>query len=374
VENASNEVVMGAERELCEFNLLVNLQNHSNLSLKELDDALKRNYGKMGIFREQKMLKSAKTNVDDLLARVSHQLHEQKIHKIHAAMEALVYGAEKVFTTILRQFQVRLNRARRVATSWSDVDRQKAIERLEQEIHHVRPANLNGFDKVFKFHVRQLSQEVGTKATGPRTKFAKALALMTTATKEAAQGVATMTAYKRLQFQIRRSNAATEATSWSLADMERVTAQLEREIYGIILNEQKRFKKEFSIRLIEFEPWWASIGIQALRRAIEQGVIHFGHPKMHLVNPISESICPMGSGDNFTTDISAQLQITNVKDAYRCNNKVNYIRQMPRHNERCTGLDYMEETLSYLALQGWYDIDCAKVFNLLSATNKQWST
>jgi hypothetical protein len=43
---------------------------------------------------------------------------------------------------------------------------------------------------------------------------------------------------------------------------------------------------------------------------------------------------------------------------------------MLKHNDWCTGLDYMEETLSYLALQGWYDIDSAKVFNLLSATEK----
>jgi hypothetical protein len=29
----------------------------------------------------------------------------------------------------------------------------------------------------------------------------------------------------------------------------------------------------------------------------------------------------------------------------------------------------MEETLSYLALEGWSDVDCAKVFNLLSTTD-----
>jgi hypothetical protein len=34
----------------------------------------------------------------------------------------------------------------------------------------------------------------------------------------------------------------------------------------------------------------------------------------------------------------------------------------------------MEETLSYLALQGWYDIDSAKVFNLLSAADKRRNT
>jgi len=34
----------------------------------------------------------------------------------------------------------------------------------------------------------------------------------------------------------------------------------------------------------------------------------------------------------------------------------------------------MEETLSYLALEGWYGVDSAKVLNLLSATNKWRST
>jgi hypothetical protein len=72
--------------------------------------------------------------------------------------------------------------------------------------------------------------------------------------------------------------------TWSLADMERVTNQLEREIYGITLNAQKWFKMEFSSRLIEFETWCETIGIQALRRTIGQRVIHFGYPQMHIVS------------------------------------------------------------------------------------------
>jgi len=39
---------------------------------------------------------------------------------------------------------------------------------------------------------------------------------------------------------------------------------------------------------------------------------------------------------------------------------------MLNHNDRCTGLDYMEETLSYLAIQGWYDI----VTGVLSPNNQ----
>jgi len=43
---------------------------------------------------------------------------------------------------------------------------------------------------------------------------------------------------------------------------------------------------------------------------------------------------------------------------------------MLKHNDLCTGLDYMEETLSYLALKGRYNINAGKLFNLLSATDK----
>jgi len=40
-ETASDEMVMGAVRALCEFSLLVSQQNHSDLSLAALDYALK---------------------------------------------------------------------------------------------------------------------------------------------------------------------------------------------------------------------------------------------------------------------------------------------------------------------------------------------
>ena len=79
----------------------------------------------------------------------------------------------------------------------------------------------------------------------------------------------------------------------------------------------------------------------------------------------------MGCGDNFTTNISEWLYIINVEVAYRSTKKDNYIEQMLKNNNWFTDLDYMEETLSHLAIQGWYNIDSAKLFNLLSATDKQ---
>jgi len=159
-------MVIGAVRALWESSLLVSQQHHSDLSLKALGDALKQFYMMQAIFREQKISKSAKAKVDDLLAMESDLLHEHNIHKILAAMEAVVDGAEKVSTTKGRQFQVRLNRTQQAATPWSDADCQKAIQRLEREIHQVTPAQRKLCVKLFECHEREPLQEVGTKATG----------------------------------------------------------------------------------------------------------------------------------------------------------------------------------------------------------------
>jgi len=71
------------------------------------------------------MSKSAKARVGDVLAKESHQLREQKIHKIPASMEALVFRAEMVSPTERRQCQVRRITAWRAETTWSDRVRQK---------------------------------------------------------------------------------------------------------------------------------------------------------------------------------------------------------------------------------------------------------
>jgi len=68
---------MGVVRALCQFSLLVSQENHSQLSLAALDDALKWVYKKKSAFQEQKMSKSAKAKVDELLARESDHLWEQ---------------------------------------------------------------------------------------------------------------------------------------------------------------------------------------------------------------------------------------------------------------------------------------------------------
>jgi len=156
--------------------------------------------------------------------------------------------------------------------------------------------------------------------------------------------------------------------------MKCVTNQLEGEIYDIISNKQKPFKKEFSIRWIKFEAWWETLITQAVQETIEQHVMNLRYPKMNLVSDILESIRRMDSSNYFTADISEWLHIANIQGAYQSSNKVNYIQLIIKHNDQCTRLDYIEETLSYLALQGWYDIDSAKIFNILPTTDKQQSS
>jgi hypothetical protein len=80
-------------------------------------------------------------------------------------MEALVYGAWKVSTTTLRQFQVRRNRAHQAATTCSDIDGQKATVWLQCKIHQVTPAKRELVDKLFQRYQQQLFKEVVTRST-----------------------------------------------------------------------------------------------------------------------------------------------------------------------------------------------------------------
>jgi len=92
-------MVMGELRALCWFSLLVSQQNHSDLLFKALDDALKPFYQNNGNLQEQRITMSANANVHGLLAMESHELRKEKIYKMNTAMDALVYGAQKISTT-----------------------------------------------------------------------------------------------------------------------------------------------------------------------------------------------------------------------------------------------------------------------------------
>jgi len=89
---------------------------------------------------------------------------------------------------------------------------------------------------------------------------------------------------------------------------------------------------------------------------------------------ISEGIQQMGSSDNWITDNSERLYIGNEKVAYESTNTVIYIQQVFKNHDQCTSHKLMHETLWYLALQGWYNINLTTVFYLLSTTNTQRNT
>ena len=95
------------------------------------------------------------------------------------------------------------------------------------------PAKRQHFDKLFQHHERQLLQEVGTKAIGPRSIFAQKLAQIKTAADEEAYGAVNMTADKRVAFQVCLSDAEIKPTTWSIADTDCIVNQLARGIYGI---------------------------------------------------------------------------------------------------------------------------------------------
>jgi len=97
----------------------------------------------------------------------------------------------------------------------------------------VSPAKCKLFDELFRHHEQQLLQEVGTKATSLRSIFAKKLGQMKTAANEGAYGAVHMTTDKHVQFQVYLSVSEIEATTWSVADTDRVVNQLGREICGI---------------------------------------------------------------------------------------------------------------------------------------------
>jgi len=231
-------------------------------------------------------------------------------------------------------------------------------------------SKLKLFDKSFQHHEQQLLHQVRTKATCPQSTYTETIAQMETAAGYEADRAVIMTTEKRVQFLDCLSDSDPEAATWSITDKDRLVNQLERELDGMTLKDQMRFMKESSIRLVEFGAWWHAIGVQEPWQTIKQQWTYFAYPMMHLVSWRSESIRLMGSGDNLITDISDWLHTGNLKQTYRSTNTLNYIEQMLKHNHWCTSLDYMEETLSYLTLQGWYDIDSGKVFNLLWAANK----
>jgi len=250
-ETASGEMVMGAVRAGCEFPRLVRQQNHSDLSVAALDDAQEQFYKKDAAFRDQKMLKSARPK------------------SMNCWQQNPISYAYKRFIKSVLQWRFR-------------------CMGLKRDIHQVTPAKHKLFDKLFQHHKRQLLQDVRSKpVTGHRSTFAKKPAQLKTAAEEDVYDAANMTADKGVKFQVRPSDAETDTTALSIANMDCIANQLEREIDGITSNEQMCLKKKLFIRLIQFEAWGKAIGVQELQRNHQTACNPFPIPKDASCEPYS---------------------------------------------------------------------------------------
>jgi len=167
---------------------------------------------------------------------------------------------------------------------------------------------------------------------------------METATDAKAYGAANMTSNKQPLIPICLPDALTVAMTWSLAHMEHVTDQLEREICDITLFEQVQFNMKLNIRNIRFESYWETIRIVGFWILIAHWVIHSRYLMMHVQRHKSESIWWTGSGFNRSHSISKWLHIANTQGRYQSRKNFNYIQHIGKHNCLCTGGEYTNET------------------------------
>jgi hypothetical protein len=82
---------------------------------------------------------------------------------------------------------------------------------------------------------------------------------------------------------------------------------------------------------------------------------------MHLLCHYHKFITRMGDSENFSSEISELLHFSNINKAYCASNGLNFMLQLHHNNDHYTTMDYMELTLLWLALNGWYIEESAVV-------------
>ena len=162
-----------------------------------------------------------------------------------------------------------------------------------------------------------------------------------------------------------------QATNLTEDRQEHIYHCVEVEVFGVDSAAQVAFRQAMCEKRRQYDQDWEVRKGPALRKRLESECFHFGKPKMHLLSHYREFIIRMGASDNFSTDISELLHISNIKDAYRASNRVNCMRQVLANNDGHTALDYMHQTLRWLALQGWHDNDSAAILDLVRAAEKR---
>lgn len=371
-ERASDIEVMKTIRALVEFTLLSRQRAHSQISLRYLEEALKRFYRCKVVFAQQRATAARRARLEKNYCTQATEAKEAAVEKFEASLQSQIYGAT---TAQRRIFRARLKKEIDLSRIWSAPAKALAERALDRSIFDATEMKRRRFEELYRdAHDRLVSQLRAGTSRGPKSKFARDLAQECLAVKTAVYGRSRVTAAATNEYEERLSVLEQQATNVTGDRHEQIYHRVEVEVFGVDAPAQAAFRQAMGEKRRQYDQVWESTKGPALQKRLESEYFHFGKPKMHLLSHYREFISRMGAPDNFSTDISELLHISNVKEAYRASNRVSFMRQVLAHNDRHTALDYMHQTLRWLALQGWHDKDSAAILNLISTAEKRRST
>jgi hypothetical protein len=372
LEKESDIEVMKTIRALTEFCLLTSQRTHSDISLKYLDAALDTFYKCKVVFTRQRATEASRKKVEKAFQLQEAAKKAAFIEKITRSLQAKYYRTTPHQRKI---FQERLESEHQRTAVWDPQEKTQVVLELEEELFGATGASRVVFDRLFNASKDRLESQLGPHSgRGPRSKFAKDLEHERWSIRAIAYGSLRVTDGARQEFEERLLQAEHTALQQSVKELAEFSRRLELEVYGVDNACQRAFQQAMTVQRLKYDEEWEARKGPSLRKQLETEYFHFGLPKMHLLSHYREFIVQMGSPDNYTTDISELLHITNVKEGYRASNRVDFVRQILLHNDRHTSIAYMEHTLRWLALRGWHDADSAVVLNLMSSRDRQQMT
>ena len=144
-----------------------------------------------------------------------------------------------------------------------------------------------------------------------------------------------------------------------------------RRLLEVVILSQQRYHTESSLSsldnaLAEFHNL-KDVFLPARKRP------NYNFPKMHLLSHLTDHIRQHGSCDSWTTDVSEGLHIS-LKDAYRASNRVNFMEQILSYLDADLGMSMMRLNLTYLARNGFYVDETARILDLLPPPMKRLNT
>jgi hypothetical protein len=131
------------------------------------------------------------------------------------------------------------------------------------------------------------------------------------------------------------------ATQCSKDRQQEVDRRLEIKFHGAIQAAQAAFRHAITEKRPNYDQKWDSRKVPNVQKQLLLQFYHYGKPKMHLLSHYRDFISWMGAPDNFSTEISEILHISNIKEVYRASNGDNFMLQLLEHNDHYTAIDYM---------------------------------